>query len=63
MPAQIINGRKISEEIKKEVKQKKEALFNETGIVPGLAFILVGDNPASQVYVNMKGKACEELGF
>jgi methylenetetrahydrofolate dehydrogenase (NADP+)/methenyltetrahydrofolate cyclohydrolase len=63
MPAQIINGRKISEEIKKEVKQKKEALFNETGIVPGLAFILVGDNPASKVYVNMKGKACEELGF
>jgi methylenetetrahydrofolate dehydrogenase (NADP+)/methenyltetrahydrofolate cyclohydrolase len=63
MPAQIINGRKISEEIKKEVKQKKEALFNETGIVPGLAFILVGDNPASQVYVNMKGRACEELGF
>jgi methylenetetrahydrofolate dehydrogenase (NADP+)/methenyltetrahydrofolate cyclohydrolase len=63
MPAQIINGRKISEEIKKEVKQKKEALFNKTGIVPGLAFILVGDNPASQVYVNMKGKACEELGF
>jgi methylenetetrahydrofolate dehydrogenase (NADP+)/methenyltetrahydrofolate cyclohydrolase len=63
MPAQIINGRKISEEIKKEVKQKKEALFNKTGIVPGLAFILVGDNPASQVYVNMKSKACEELGF
>ncbi len=63
MPAQIINGKKISEEIKNEVKQKKEALFNETGIVPGLAFILVGDNPASQVYVNMKGKACEELGF
>jgi len=63
MPAQIINGKKISEEIKQEVKQQAEALFNETGIVPGLAFILVGDNPASQVYVKMKGKACEELGF
>ncbi|CUU01962.1 methylenetetrahydrofolate dehydrogenase (NADP+) / methenyltetrahydrofolate cyclohydrolase [Candidatus Kryptobacter tengchongensis] len=63
MPAQIINGKKISEEIKQEVKQQAEALFNETGVVPGLAFILVGDNPASQVYVKMKGKACEELGF
>lgn len=63
MPAQIINGKKISEEIKHEVKQQAEALFKETGIIPGLAFILVGDNPASQVYVKMKGKACEELGF
>lgn len=63
MPAQIINGKKISEEIKQEVKQQAEALFNETGVVPGLAFILVGDNPASQVYVKMKSKACEELSF
>jgi len=63
MPAQIINGKKISEEIKQEVKQQAKALFNETGVIPGLAFILVGDNPASQVYVKTKGKACEELGF
>jgi methylenetetrahydrofolate dehydrogenase (NADP+)/methenyltetrahydrofolate cyclohydrolase len=35
----------------------------ERGIVPGLAFILVGENPASQSYVGMKGKACEEVGF
>ncbi len=63
MPAQIINGKKISEEIKQEVKQQAEALYYETGIVPGLAFILVGDNPASKVYVKMKGEACKELGF
>jgi methylenetetrahydrofolate dehydrogenase (NADP+)/methenyltetrahydrofolate cyclohydrolase len=63
MPAQLIDGKKISEEIKNEVKQKAKALFDETGITPGLAFILVGDNPASQAYVKMKGKACEELGF
>ncbi len=63
MPAQLIDGKKISEEIKNEVKQQAQALFNETGIIPGLAFILVGENPASQVYVKMKGKACEELGF
>ncbi len=63
MPAQIINGKKISEEIKQEVKQQAKALFDETGVIPGLAFILVGDNPASQVYVKMKEKACEELGF
>jgi len=63
MPAQIIDGKKISEEIKQEIKLQAEALYNETGVIPGLAFILVGDNPASQVYVKMKGKACEELGF
>lgn len=63
MTAQLINGKKIAEEIKIEVKQQAQALFTETGVVPGLAFILVGENPASQVYVKMKGKACEELGF
>jgi methylenetetrahydrofolate dehydrogenase (NADP+)/methenyltetrahydrofolate cyclohydrolase len=63
MPARIIDGRKISEEIKLEIKERAEHLRKERGITPGLAFILVGDNPASQVYVKMKGKACEELGF
>jgi len=59
----IIDGKKISQEIKNEVKAATEKLKQEKGITPGLAFILVGDNPASQSYVKSKGKACEELGF
>lgn len=59
----IIDGKKISQEIKSEVKEAAEKLKREKGITPGLAFILVGDNPASQSYVKSKGKACEELGL
>ncbi len=63
MSAQIIDGKKIAEEIRGEIKKETEQLKATHGIVPGLAFILVGENPASQVYVRMKGKACEEMGF
>jgi methylenetetrahydrofolate dehydrogenase (NADP+) / methenyltetrahydrofolate cyclohydrolase len=63
MAAQIIDGKKISEDIRREVKEATQRLQTERGFVPGLAFILVGDNPASQSYVRMKGKACEEVGF
>lgn len=59
----IIDGKKISQEIKNEVKRATEHLKSEKGHVPGLAFILVGENPASQSYVKSKGKACEEIGF
>jgi methylenetetrahydrofolate dehydrogenase (NADP+)/methenyltetrahydrofolate cyclohydrolase len=62
MPAQIIDGKKISSEIKNALKEKLTSL-EKKGIVPGLAAVLVGDNPASQVYVNMKAKACEEVGI
>jgi methylenetetrahydrofolate dehydrogenase (NADP+)/methenyltetrahydrofolate cyclohydrolase len=63
MSAKIIDGKRIAEDIKREVKLETERLKSERGITPGLAFILVGENPASHVYVKMKGKACEELGF
>ena len=63
MLAKIIDGKKIAEEIKKEVKQKTLQLKNERGITPGLAFILVGDSPSSQSYVKSKNKACDEVGF
>jgi methylenetetrahydrofolate dehydrogenase (NADP+) / methenyltetrahydrofolate cyclohydrolase len=63
MSAQIIDGKKISEDIRREVKERTEALKLERGIVPGLAFILVGEDPASQSYVRSKGKACLEVGF
>ena len=60
--AEIIDGKKISSEVRAEIKQKTEAL-KEKGITPGLAVILVGEDPASQVYVRNKKKACEEVGF
>ncbi len=62
MPAEIIDGKKISSEIKEGLKEKIENL-KKSGKVPGLAAILVGDNPASEVYVNMKAKACEKVGI
>jgi methylenetetrahydrofolate dehydrogenase (NADP+)/methenyltetrahydrofolate cyclohydrolase len=63
MPAQIIDGKAIADQIRSEVKVAAARLKEDRGIVPGLAFILVGDNPASQVYVRSKGKACDEMGF
>lgn len=63
MSATIIDGRKIADDIRREVKSEAMKLVAGSGITPGLAFILVGENPASQAYVRMKGKACEELGF
>ena len=63
MPASIIDGKFIAGEIKAEVRRETEQLKKERGITPGLAFILVGENPASQIYVSSKGKACEEMGF
>jgi len=63
LTAKIIDGKKIAAEIKSEVKAEADKLKAEKGIVPGLGFILVGDNPASHVYVKMKGKGCEEVGF
>lgn len=63
MSAIVIDGKKIAEEIKEEVKGQVQEFKTQTGTVPGLAFILVGENPASQIYVTMKGKACEEVGF
>jgi methylenetetrahydrofolate dehydrogenase (NADP+)/methenyltetrahydrofolate cyclohydrolase len=61
--AEIIDGKKIAEDIKREVKEEAIHLKETKSITPGLAVILVGDNPASQSYVKSKGKACEEVGF
>jgi methylenetetrahydrofolate dehydrogenase (NADP+)/methenyltetrahydrofolate cyclohydrolase len=59
----IIDGKFISTQLKEEIKTGVQKLKKEKGIVPGLAFILVGENPASISYVRSKGKACEELGY
>lgn len=63
MAAQIIDGKAISEAILKEAEQEAKELTAKTGIVPGLVVVLVGDNPASQYYVNSKKKTCLKLGW
>ncbi|GAB4249237.1 MAG: tetrahydrofolate dehydrogenase/cyclohydrolase catalytic domain-containing protein [Ekhidna sp.] len=59
----LIDGRKISKEIKHEISQKVEALKSEGKRVPHLAIIIVGDDGASHTYVNGKINACKEVGF
>ncbi len=59
----LIDGRKIADEIKAEISQRVNEIKNEDGKVPHLAIILVGDDGASQTYVDHKVKACKEVGF
>jgi methylenetetrahydrofolate dehydrogenase (NADP+)/methenyltetrahydrofolate cyclohydrolase len=59
----IIDGNKIAQDIRNEVRQSALELKNQKGIIPGLAVVLVGEDPASQVYVGRKAKACAEAGF
>jgi methylenetetrahydrofolate dehydrogenase (NADP+) / methenyltetrahydrofolate cyclohydrolase len=63
MTAQIINGSLIAETIRQELKEDIEKWVAAGHIRPGLATVLVGENPASQVYVRMKQKACAEMGI
>ncbi len=62
MTAQLIDGNALSKQLRGEVAQRAAALTAK-GLKPGLAVVLVGDNPASQVYVRNKVKACEDAGF
>lgn len=59
----LIDGKKISNDKRLEIKQRVEQLKKETGKVPGLATILVGEDPASQVYIKSKIKACTDAGI
>ncbi len=61
--AQIIDGKKISADIRAEIKAEVKAIAATGERVPGLAVIIVGEDPASQVYVRNKKRACEEVGF
>ena len=63
MAAKIIDGVAIAAQIRTEIASGIEELKNETGIVPGLAVVLVGDNPASKSYVRNKNKAAHEIGI
>lgn len=62
-PAKIIDGKAIAETIRQEVKQSVQERIDQGLPVPGLATVIIGDNPASRVYVRMKHKACEEAGI
>ena len=61
--AQIISGKEVAQKVRERIKSEVEALVEKTGKRPGLAVIIVGEDPASQVYVKNKCKACEEIGY
>ncbi len=61
--AKIIDGKDISSQIRVEIAEQTKAYIEKTGEKPGLAVIIVGEDPASKVYVRNKKRACEEVGF
>ncbi|HPQ42778.1 MAG TPA: bifunctional methylenetetrahydrofolate dehydrogenase/methenyltetrahydrofolate cyclohydrolase FolD [Syntrophales bacterium] len=61
--AVIIDGKKISQDVRDEIREEVQRLKDDKGFVPGLAVVLVGDDPASQIYVRGKKNACEGVGF
>ncbi|ARU96057.1 bifunctional methylenetetrahydrofolate dehydrogenase/methenyltetrahydrofolate cyclohydrolase FolD [Tatumella citrea] len=63
MSAQIIDGKTIAQQVRLEVAEKVKQRLAAGKRAPGLAVVLVGENPASQIYVGSKRKACEEVGF
>lgn len=63
MSAQLIDGKEIAHQIRTKVKKKVETRLAQGKRAPGLAVVLVGQDPASQVYVGSKRRACEEVGF
>jgi methylenetetrahydrofolate dehydrogenase (NADP+) / methenyltetrahydrofolate cyclohydrolase len=63
METRKLDGKRVSDGMKAQLAEELEALRRETRLVPGLAVVLVGDNPASRVYVRSKAKACADLGM
>jgi methylenetetrahydrofolate dehydrogenase (NADP+)/methenyltetrahydrofolate cyclohydrolase len=61
--AAIIDGKAVAKEVQRQIKEKVEGLERRWGIAPGLAVVLVGDDPASHIYVRNKEKACKEVGI
>ena len=61
--AEIINGKLVSSETRAKIAEEVAAFKAEVGVTPGLAVVIVGNNPASLVYVRNKGKACAEVGM
>ena len=62
MSAKILDGKAMSDDLRKEIAARVSKL-KEKGVTPGLAVILVGNDPASEIYVRNKGKGCEEVGM
>ena len=62
MPASIVSGKDIAASVREELKEQVSAMADE-GLVPGLATVIVGADPASQLYVGMKNKAAKETGI
>ena len=60
---EIINGNEIARVIREEIRKETVVMREITGVTPGLAVVLVGDDPASRIYVRRKGRACAEAGF
>lgn len=63
MAAKIIDGKTIAQQVRSEMAVRVEQRLAEGKRAPGLAVILVGENPASQIYVGSKRRACEEVGI
>ena len=63
MTEKIIDGKKVSSEIREKIKKFGDILIKESGRIPGLAVVLVGENPASKVYVKNKIEKTKEVGF
>jgi methylenetetrahydrofolate dehydrogenase (NADP+) / methenyltetrahydrofolate cyclohydrolase len=63
MPATIIDGKVVAERMQNEIAAQVASFKAETGYAPGLGVVLVGDDPASHMYVRMKRKACEKVGM
>lgn len=61
--AKIIDGKAISAQVRAELAEETKRFEKENGFLPGLAVVIVGDDPASHVYVRNKGRACDEVGF
>ncbi|NMA55278.1 MAG: bifunctional 5,10-methylene-tetrahydrofolate dehydrogenase/5,10-methylene-tetrahydrofolate cyclohydrolase, partial [Firmicutes bacterium] len=62
MAAQILDGKKVAGDVRANIRAEIEQL-NSRGVIPGLAVVLVGDDPASRVYVRSKEKACQAVGM
>ena len=63
MSAKILDGKAIAAELRAQIKREVTELVAQGKTQPGLAVVLVGENPASQVYVRNKKNACKEVGF
>ena len=63
MSFELIDGKLVSNNIRQEIKEKVSSLLSKHSQVPGLAAVLVGDNPASEIYVRNKRKACADVGI